>query len=370
MFTTVSEVTAHEAEHLLRRKPDLILPNGLRVERFAALHEFQNLHARYKERIHQFVRGHFFGSYCFDLDSTLYFFFAGRYEYQNKGIDLLIEALHRLNGHLKHTSNDRTVVVFLITPAATRSVNVNVLNDHFLLDELRRVCNDITDQIGPRMFEAAASGELPDPQTLLTDQQIIRLKRMLLTRRRGTPPPIVTHDMEHDDADPILAHLRHRRLFNAAEDRVKVVYHPAFLSATNPLFGLEYEDFVRGCHLGVFPSYYEPWGYTAAECTVMGVPSVTSNLAGFGTFIASQVPDHTRRGIYVIDRHGGPGPALDELTQILIEFCSMTRRERIAQRNRTERLSELFDWGNLGQHYDQAHELALSRTYDALVRGA
>ena len=96
---------------------------------------------------------------------------------------------------------------------------------------------------------------------------------------------------------------------------------------------------------------------------------MTSNVAGFGTFIASQVPDHTRRGIYVIDRHSGPGPALDELTQILIEFCSMTRWERIEQRNRTERLSDLLDWANLGQAYHQAHELALSRTYGALVPG-
>lgn len=43
---------------------------------------------------------------------------------------------------------------------------------------------------------------------------------------------------------------------------IKVIFHPEFLSSTNPLFGLDYEEFVRGCHLGVFPSYYEPWGYT------------------------------------------------------------------------------------------------------------
>ena len=62
------------------------------------------------------------------------------------------------------------------------------------------------------------------------------------------------------------------------------MFHPEFLSSTNPLFGLDYEDFVRGCHLGVFPSYYEPWGYTPAECTVMGIPSVTTNLSGIIKF--------------------------------------------------------------------------------------
>jgi len=365
VFTTVSEVTATEAEHLLRRKPALVLPNGLEVKKFAALHEFQNLHARYKERIHEFVQGHFFGAYSFDLDNTLYFFLAGRYEYRNKGLDLFIEALYRLNGHLKHFGSDKTVVAFIIAPAATSSVSVEVLNNHFLLDELRQTCADITRDLGRRMFDVAATGQMPDPQELLTEQETVLLKRMLFARRRTTTPPIVTHDMVDDEGDPVLAHLRHRRLFNAPDDRVKVVYHPEFITATNPLFGMEYDEFVRGCHLGVFPSCYEPWGYTPAECTVMGVPSVTTNLSGFGTFIASEVPDHARRGIYVIDRRSKEsGPALDELAQILIDFCGLSRRERVQLRNRTERLSELLDWSELGQAYTNAHEMALARRYE------
>jgi glycogen(starch) synthase len=368
VFTTVSEVTGREAEYLLKRPADVIMPNGLDVEKFAALHEFQNLHAHYKERIHRLVRGHFFGSYAFDLDTTLYFFFAGRYEYQNKGIDLFIEALYRLNGHLKYVASDKTVVAFIITPAAVKNVNVEVLNNAVLLDELHKLCDDIKEDMGRRMFDVAATGEMPDPAQLLTDQEIVRLKRMLFTRRRSTLPPIVTHNLEREGEDLILSHLRHRRLFNAPDDRVKVIYHPAFITATNPLFGMDYDQFVRGCHLGVFPSYYEPWGYTPAECTVLGVPAVTSNLSGFGTFMASEVPDHTRRGIYVVDRrHKAAGAALDELSQILIEFCELDRRERIQLRNRTERLSELLDWAELSQAYHRAHDMALAWAYDALA---
>ena len=63
--------------------------------------------------------------------------------------------------------------------------------------------------------------------------------------------------------------------------KLQVIFHPEFLNSTNPLFGLDYQEFVRGCHLGVFPSYYEPWGYTPAECTIMGIPSVTTNLSGW-----------------------------------------------------------------------------------------
>lgn len=104
--------------------------------------------------------------------------------------------------------------------------------------------------------------------------------------------------MADDGNDQVLKAFRRCHLFNNEHDRVKVIFHPEFLSSVSPLIGLDYEDFVRGCHLGVFPSYYEPWGYTPgiffeknltfiflAECTVMGIPSVTTNLSGFGCFV-------------------------------------------------------------------------------------
>ncbi len=98
---------------------------------------------------------------------------------------------------------------------------------------------------------------------------------------------------------------------------MKVVFHPEFITATSPLFGLEYDQFVRGCHLGVFPSYYEPWGYTPMECVVRGVPAITSDLSGFGAYVMEHFPDHDENGVYVarrrsvsFDVHGHPGGEL------------------------------------------------------------
>ncbi|MDH5399367.1 MAG: glycosyltransferase, partial [Cyclobacteriaceae bacterium] len=93
VFTTVSEVTSLECKHLLGREADWVLPNGLNIKRFAAYHEVQNMHQEFKEEIHEFVMGHFFQSYSFNLDKTLYFFTSGRYEFLNKGFDLTLEAL-------------------------------------------------------------------------------------------------------------------------------------------------------------------------------------------------------------------------------------------------------------------------------------
>lgn len=128
-----------------------------------------------------------------------------------------------------------------------------------------------------------------------------------------------------------------------------MVFHPEFLSSTNPLFGLDYEEFVRGCHLGVFPSYYEPWGYTPAECTVMGIPSITTNLSGFGCFMQEHIADPMSYGIYIVDRRFiGLEASVQQLAQYMFDFARLSRRQRIIQRNRTERLSDLLDWRNLG----------------------
>lgn len=112
----------------------------------------------------------------------------------------------------------------------------------------------------------------PAPEELLSPEDQVLLKRRIFALKRNSLPPIVTHNMADDSGDPILGQIRRVKLFNASSDRVKVVFHPDFLNSNNPILGLDYEEFVRGCHLGVFPSYYEPWGYTPAECTVVSLP--------------------------------------------------------------------------------------------------
>ncbi|MFQ5806098.1 MAG: glycogen/starch synthase, partial [Phycisphaerae bacterium] len=249
-FTTVSEITAEEAKQFFGREPDALLPNGLTVERAAAPHEFQNLHQQSKERIHDFVRGHFFPSYTFDLERTLYMFTAGRYEYRNKGIDIFIDALWELNRRLKARSEGMTVVAFIITRAPYRGLNVEALNRQAMFNELRHTCEEIKQDMGRTLFETVASGRLPTSDDLLDEYARVRLKRMMHAWLSGPQPMIVTHDLEDDVGDPVLSHLRRRGLLNAADDPVKVVFHPEFITSTSPILGLEYDEFVRGCTLG------------------------------------------------------------------------------------------------------------------------
>ncbi|KAI8974473.1 glycogen synthase [Pilobolus umbonatus] len=364
VFTTVSHITAYESEHLLKRKPDGVLPNGLNVIKFSAMHEFQNLHALSKEKINDFVRGHFYGHYDFDLDNTIYLFTAGRYEYRNKGVDMFVEALARLNGRLKASGSKTTVVAFLILPTPTYSFNVEALKGQAVTRQLRTTVLELQDRVGHAIYENALRLEEVDPGKFLSAGDRVLLKRRVFALKRSTLPPIVTHNIVDDGKDPVLNQLRRLNLFNSPEDRVKIVFHPEFLNANNPLLGMDYEEFVRGCHLGVFPSYYEPWGYTPAECTVMGVPSITTNLSGFGCFMEENIEHCDDYGIYITDRRmKSVEDSLNQLCDQMYQFAQKTRRQRINQRNRTERLSDLLDWKRMGLEYIKARQLALRRAY-------
>ncbi|KAL9132993.1 MAG: hypothetical protein Q9175_005827, partial [Cornicularia normoerica] len=368
VFTTVSHITAYESEHLLKRKPDGVLPNGLNVKKFSAMHEFQNLHQQSKEKIHDFVRGHFYGHNDFEPDNTLYFFTAGRYEYRNKGVDMFIESLARLNHSLKSSGSKMTVVAFIIMPAKTTSLTVEALKGQAVIKSLRDTVRVIERAVGKRLFDRSLQwheGEdVPEHKDLITSADRVMLRRRLFAMKRNTLPPVVTHNMANDADDPILNQIRRLQLFNHPSDRVKVIFHPEFLSSANPVLPLDYDDFVRGTHMGIFPSYYEPWGYTPAECTVMGVPSITTNLSGFGCYMEELIENASDYGIYIVDRRmKGIDDSVNQLASYMFDFASKSKRQRINQRNRTERLSDLLDWKRMGLEYVKARQLALRRAY-------
>ncbi len=363
VLTTVSEVTGTECEYLLSRKPDHILPNGINIKRFTAIHEFQVLHQTYKEKIHQFVMAHFFPSYTFDLDKTIYFFTSGRFEYRNKGFDLTIEALSRLNWKLKHAGDDVTIVMFFITRQPYHSINPDVLHSVALLEELRNSIYNIKEQVGERMFYAAALSKdhkLPLLNDFVDDYWRLRYRRTLQSFKKSSLPPIITHNLVNDGEDPVLNFLRATNLVNHEDDKVKIVYHPDFITSTNPLFRMEYDQFVRGCHLGIFPSLYEPWGYTPLECLARAVPAITSNLSGFGDYSLNNTKMQNRKAIYIVNnKTQNFDKAANQLANQMLHFTRLKRRERIDLRYKAEQNSVYFDWNNLISYYDNTYIHAL-----------
>ena len=361
VFSTVSEVTARECKHLLRRKVDVVVPNGLDIQRFEALHEFQNLHARYKEEIHEFVMGHFFQSYSFDLNKTVYMFTSGRYEYNNKGFDLTLEALVHLNEQLKSENIDVTVVMFFVTKREFTSIRPEVLQSRAMLEEIRQTCEAIQKQVGKELFYSSTMRKdtrLPQLNDFVDEYWQLRYRRTIQSWKTNKMPLPVTHSLINEEGDEILNFLQRRNLLNRVEDKVKIVYHPDFITSVSPLFGMDYGQFVRGCHLGVFPSYYEPWGYTPLECMASGVPSVTSDLSGFGDYLLHHMPARDTNGMYVVERGKRTFDwSARQLASFLYAFLHQSRRERIMQRNNVENFSAEFDWKNLIRHYAEGYRL-------------
>jgi len=363
ILTTVSDITAEECVYLLGRYPEVITPNGLNIQRYEAIHEFQSMHLESKKKINEFIIGHFFPSYKFDLDKTLYFFTSGRFEYQNKGYDITIEALAKLN-HLMHQENiDANVVMFIVTKQPFHSMNVNVLQSRAMMEDLKLTCAEIEKEISNKFFANVAGSpddKLPDLNNYVEEHMKLRFRRSMQSSRTHQLPPVVTHNLVNDGADPVMNFLRSSGLLNHHHDKVKIVYHPDFITATNPLFHMDYSQFVRGCHLGVFPSYYEPWGYTPVESLVRGIPAITSDLAGFGDYVLKNIPEQINDGLYVVERKNKSfHESAEQLAHFMLEFVKLNRRERIMQRNKVEQLSLLFDWNELIDYYNDAYKKAL-----------
>jgi glycogen(starch) synthase len=259
------------------------------------------------------------------------------------------------------------VVAFIVTRAPTKSLNVASLQNHLRFEELKATCRDVERSLGQRILETTARGKLPTYEEFFPEEMQLRLKRSIAARRTNQWPPVVTHDLWDDQNDAVMNHLRHRNLLNSPDDPVKVVFHPDFISMSS-LFSLDYDQFVRGCHMGIFPSYYEPWGYTPLECLALGLPTVTTDLSGFGAYVGKHVPDALQNGVLVLPRaQTSVDTCIDNLSNFLAKFCELSRRERIALRNRAERITERFTWDVMAAHYHRAHREALSALHPPQV---
>lgn len=185
------------------------------------------------------------------------------------------------------------------------------------------------------------------------------MKKDVLHFKRKGDPPLSTHRVPYEDRDPLLQKLRDVGLRNRAQDKVKVVVYPCYLDGNDSLTDLSYYDALAGCHFAVFPSSYEPWGYTPLEAAAMGVPTLTTDLAGYGKFIRPHLLADNP-GIFVIDRHKKSyDESVENLFAELSRFASLDHAERVQNKINAKQLSKLADWKHMVKHYIEAHNLAL-----------
>ena len=163
------------------------------------------------------------------------------------------------------------------------------------------------------------------------------------------------------DPNEIIHGLERNGLMNNPSDKVKIIYYPTYLTSTDGILGLNYYDAMIGCHVGIFPSYYESWGYTPLEAAALGCQSITSDLAGYGRFIRPNLgkDDYS---IMVIPREGKSyQKSAEHLEELLFKIYCMDKGQRGLFKIRAKQLSKLADWGNLIKNYLKAYDMALAK---------
>lgn len=311
-FTTVSDITARECLELLDKPVDVVLPNGFEddfVPRGAA---FTRKRKWARKRLLD-VANALLGT---DLgDETLLISTSGRYEFRNKGVNVYIEAMNRL---LRDKNLDKNVVAFVKVP-----------------------------------------GWVGEPRKDLQD-------RLASGKKFDTPleVPSVTHwlhDMSHDN---VLSMLKHLDMQNRKEDRVKLIFIPCYLTGNDGILNLSYYDVILGNDLCIYPSYYEPWGYTPLESVAFKVPCVTTDLAGFGLWANSEIGHYGEigDGVKVIHRTDyNFSEVADNIKDTVSKFSHFTVAQVKKSRDNASKLSKKALWSHFIKYYEDAYDIALRK---------
>jgi len=360
VFTTVSELTGREASTIHGIEPDKILPNGFNVEDYPSLEDLSVNHKQKKQKVKEFLQAYFNPYYSVDLDDDPRIFFtSGRYEFRNKGFDILIEALGKINER-----PGEELYFFFLVPSDVKGPDMEVLENKSLYEELGDYVDSKMPEMRREFVDAVASGENPveEVKKCLTDSSQLEFLQQNFHKKRGSEgPPISAFELNYAH-DEIIEALRQQGITNSEDDRVKVVFYPTYLSVGDKLLSMEYEDMVVASSAGFFPSYYEPWGYTPVETAANGALSVTSDLAGFGQFLLEETDSSARKGVQVLRRKDrGHERVVDDLARNIEEFLSFDKTEITERKHNARKMAQLTSWEKLGENYREAHRTAVKK---------
>ena len=363
VFTTVSEITGMEASYLLKKKPDILLPNGLDISKFPSFEEVVIKHKIQRDRIREFMLYNFFPYYTFDPKETLIYFIAGRYEFHDKGIDIYIRALGKLNERLKQSKSKKTIIAFIWVPANIRNIRPELLENKTLYQDIKDALEEVLSDVEKNVIYSFVSDKKITRESLFEEDFLLEMReRVARFVKKGTPP-LLTHDL-YDEKDTILQSIISASLKNEEQDPVKIVYYPIYLSGADGLLNLNYYEAMQGSHLGIFPSYYEPWGYTPLEAGALGGSSVTTDLAGFGRYFCSECAQSDTPGIFVLKRlNKSDDDVVNQLVDVMFNFANLSKEDRTANKMQARKTASMADWKIFINHYIEAHNLAVEKVY-------
>lgn len=313
-FCTVSDITAKECRYLLGHEVDIVTPNGFEDDFVWKGGEFDAKRSEARAlmiRVAEACLGHKFA------EEPLIVGTSGRYEFKNKGLDVLMASLKKI---AEEDGSGREILAYITVPAG----------------------ND-----GPRKDLRA---HLDNPENPV-DGNLFRH---------------TTHYLSEPDWDPIVNAMRNSRLLSP-DSRVKVIFVPSYLNGNDGIFGKEYYELLAGMDVTVFASYYEPWGYTPLESVAFSVPTITTTLAGFGLWVDMHAGKNA--GIEVVGRTDtNDGEVIDAIAGAIERFAAMDAQDYAAARHSAKGISSIALWKNLISYYWEAYGKALENTASRTMR--
>ncbi len=307
-FTTVSEITASEAEFFYGKKVDKLLYNGFDVEDFDFLENFDLVYRESRSKVIQVLKMHFGEKSGIDFKSASVFYTSGRNEFRNKGLDVYIKALGKLNSMLKKSGKNESVINLFLIPVG----------------DFKRLSKEDLEKFSHMNYSSYSTHNIP------ADNEIIRC-------------------------------FMDNGLYNKKSDKVKVLLVPIYLKYGDDVFSLNYYDLICGLDLGVFPSFYEPWGYTPLESIAFCTPAVTSDFAGFGRAILQDYKD-VHEGIIVLNREKRKEEDIVEnLGSFFNQFLMLEGDMRLAHREKARKFSKHFSWKKFIFNYFDAYNIAKNK---------
>jgi glycogen phosphorylase/synthase len=310
VFTTVSEITSKECNHFLGKNVDIVTPNGFEDSFVPSVDVFEEKReiARGKlKSVAEAILGYPIS------DDSVFIVNSGRYEFRNKGVDIFVDSLGELQ---KKDSIDKECIAFILMPAYHKEPR-----------------QDLLDIINKK--EGKNNGD-----------------------------KYLTHYLHYPQTDPVLQRLKSNNLLNDQKSKVKVVFVPSYLNGNDGIFNLPYFDLLIGFDLSVFPSYYEPWGYTPLESLMFSIPSVTTSLSGFGLWVKTYFKD-PGNGICVVERKDdNEERVVVDIRDFLINFLNLNKNEVVEAREKAHSISRIAMWDTLVEHYFSAYLLALTKSIE------
>jgi glycogen synthase len=367
IFTTVSDTTSDEAEKILGRKPDIITYNGLDIESVATIEQISNRRKTSKSKIIELIIQSFSPSMQLNLNNTNIFAIFGRYEMRAKGIDVLSEALGLLNQRLKDEKSTDNVVCLYFIPAAASGVRKELLISKGKLGIIRSALEEKKEVLELLYLQAILDEKCMDPNVLYKTEPKNELQLYVKRFKSNIPPLFSTHYMANEEHDSILNSFKKNNLNNVADDKVKVIYYPIYLTGADHLLDIDYRQCITGVDLGIYPSLYEPWGYTPLETASLAVPAVTTDVSGFGRYMQKCNPNN--KGVFILKRYKKSSQeAANELSDVMHKFLKLSMSEKDKLKMEARALSQKADWKVFVQLYFKAHDMAIKNIKNNLAK--